>query len=85
MEFDSEEDAASALENMDGSELFGRVVRCSHAKATTKLTPGKAVWNDEEWIKSHLDEGMEGAGEEVGNTSSDLMLVPSREVDEEDQ
>lgn len=40
---------------MEGSELFGKVIRCNIAKAMHKVAPGKAVWNDEEWIKSHVD------------------------------
>jgi hypothetical protein len=67
---------------MDGSELFGRVIRCNPAKAMTKLTPGKAVWNDEEWIKSHLDP--EDIGEREDVVPGEITLLPSREIDEED-
>lgn len=83
MEFEVEEDAAAALENMEGSELFGKVLRCNYAKAMVKLTPGKAVWNDEEWIKSQLAQEEEGQEEEE-KVAREVTLLPSREVDEED-
>jgi hypothetical protein len=66
---------------MDGSELFGRVIRCNYAKALTKIAHGKAIWTDEEWIKSHLEDGAEV--EEPDVVPSDLTLLPSREIDEE--
>lgn len=81
VEFEDELDASDAIDNMDGSELFGRVLRCNHAKAMTKLTPGKAVWNDEEWIKSNLDGGADGAAE--GEAVNEVQLLPSREIDED--
>lgn len=49
-----EEDAAAALDNMDGAELYGKVLRCNIAKAMPKLPPGKAVWSAEEWIQNSL-------------------------------
>lgn len=80
VEFELEEDAASAIENMDGSELFGRVLRCNKAKAMSKLAPGKALWNSEEWIQSTLnvEEG------EEDDKAADLTLVPERQLDPED-
>lgn len=59
MEFDLEEDAADAIENMDGAELFGRVLRCNIAKALPKLEAGKAVWSAEEWIQNSFQESEE--------------------------
>lgn len=77
VEFDSEEDAADAIENMDGSELFGRVIRCSVAKAISKLAPGKALWNDEEWIKAHLEEEEQGGEEALREEGSAGSSRPS--------
>mmetsp|Transcript_8571 Transcript_8571/g.8697 ORF Transcript_8571/g.8697 Transcript_8571/m.8697 type:complete len:129 (-) Transcript_8571:193-579(-) len=54
VDFEEEEDAAAALENMDGAELLGKVIRCNIAKPMTKLQPGKAVWSAEEWIQNSL-------------------------------
>ena len=42
------------MENMDGSELYGKVLRCNIAKAMPKLPPGKAIWSAEEWIQNSM-------------------------------
>lgn len=57
VEYDLEEDASDAIDNMDGSELFGKVLRCNIAKAMPKLAPGKAIWSAEEWIQKSLKDG----------------------------
>ena len=60
MEYELEEDATAAIFNREGSELNGRVLRCTQAKAN-KFTPqaGKAVWNAEEWIQNSLGDGID--------------------------
>ncbi len=48
--FDSPSDAAAALENMNDSELYGRVLKCNVAKPASMK--GSAVWVGEaadEW------------------------------------
>jgi RNA recognition motif-containing protein len=80
VEFESEEDAADALENMDGSELFGKVIRCNIAKAVPKLAAGKAVWNSEDWIQSNLQDDV-GEEERV----PEVTLIPSKMDDEEEE
>ena len=50
IEFEEEEDAAQAMFNMEGAELYGRVIRCSYAKPMANTGRGnKAVWSSEEW------------------------------------
>jgi peptidyl-prolyl isomerase E (cyclophilin E) len=61
VEFDLEEDAAAAIDNMDGAELFGKVLRCSVAKPMPKVAAGKALWSAEEWIRNSLKDG-DGGG-----------------------
>ena len=56
VEFESDEDCAAALENMEGAELFGKVLRCNIAKAMGKGPAGKAIWSADEWIKNHINE-----------------------------
>lgn len=63
---------------MDGSELFGKVIRCNVAKAVPKLAAGKAVWNSEDWIQSNIRDDNE-ADEHV----PEITLVPSKLDDEE--
>ncbi len=79
IEFESDSDAADAIENMDGSELFGKIIRCTIAKAVPKLAAGKAVWSTEDWIQSNVyDDGNEE------DRLRDVTLVPTRSPDEED-
>lgn len=77
VEFDLDEDAAAAIDNMDGSELYGKVIRCNIARTMPKLAPGKAIWSTEEWIQSSLNEGetIEMGGEVV----EPLNLEPTTE------
>jgi len=65
VEYDLEEDAAAALDNMDGAELYGRVLRCNIAKAMPKLPPGKAIWSAEEWIQNSLNDDNAPAEDEA--------------------
>ena len=48
MEFSLSEDAREAIDNMDQSELFGRVIKCNQAKpqkdASERLGSRTAVW-----------------------------------------
>jgi peptidyl-prolyl isomerase E (cyclophilin E) len=83
VEFEEEDDAADAIENMDGSELSGRVLRCNIAKALPTLTPGKAVWHSEDWIQNH--EGQTTINPEDPDRVADLTLIPEKteEIDDE--
>jgi hypothetical protein len=49
--------AADAIDNMDGAELYGRVLRCNLSKPpSSKLQAGKAIWSTEEF---HAEDGAE--------------------------
>ncbi|KAH9487891.1 hypothetical protein Btru_067412 [Bulinus truncatus] len=54
IEFESAEDAAHAIDNMNESELFGRTIRVNLAKPM-KLKEGasRAVWSDDSWLQKH--------------------------------
>ena len=77
MEYDLEEDAAAALDNMDGAELFGKVLRCNIAKPMPKLPAGKAIWSAEEWIQNSLNEKDQDQIE--GEAVEDANLIPNSE------
>jgi len=67
---------------MDGSEIFGRVVRCSIAKAIPKLTPGKAVWNTEEWIQKSITNNFGNVeGEDL---TAEITLIPNKTEDDDE-
>ena len=58
VEFDLVSDCADALENMEGSELFGKTLRCTIAKAVPgngQENKGKAIWSSDEWISQEVN------------------------------
>ena len=64
VDYEEEEDAVAAVENMHGSELQGKVLKVNMARATVKLQPGKAIWSSEEWLNKSIKQGDEINGEE---------------------
>jgi peptidyl-prolyl isomerase E (cyclophilin E) len=62
VEFEDAEDAAAAIANMDGAEMFGRTLRVNAARPAR--VKGRAVWADaEEWYANlREDGGGEGEG-----------------------
>lgn len=83
VEFDLEEDAQQAIDNMDGAELLGKVIRCNLAKAMPKLESGQAVWNSEEWIKQKMATDLGEDAMQIDKVA-DLTLVPTRHDDDEE-
>ncbi|KAJ9149279.1 Peptidyl-prolyl cis-trans isomerase E [Pleurostoma richardsiae] len=57
VEFEDPEDAKEAIDNMDQSEFFGRVIKVSAAKAPKSADEGlgskKALWEQESWLAEH--------------------------------
>jgi len=76
VDFEEEEDAAAALENMEGAELYGKVLRCNIAKPITKLQPGKAVWSAEEWIQNSLKDENVGSNAYEDDELERLETLP---------
>jgi RNA recognition motif-containing protein len=76
VEFVNDDDAADALDNMDGCEIYGKVLRCNVAKALPKIEKGKAVWSAEEWIQGQGEEGE--AGDEEGGGAMTLEPEPEQ-------
>nr|CAD7197276.1 unnamed protein product [Timema douglasi] len=60
VEFESAEDAAAAIDNMNDSELFGRTIRVNLAKPQ-KIKEGssKPVWSDDTWLQEHAGETLD--------------------------
>lgn len=58
VEFELEEDAAAAMDNMNNAELYGRTLRVNIAKPP-KTVGGKAVWNDEGWLNDQAGKSKE--------------------------
>ncbi|KKF97268.1 Peptidyl-prolyl cis-trans isomerase E [Ceratocystis platani] len=57
VEFEDVDDAKEAIDNMDQSEFFGKVIRCSAAKAPKSATEGlgskTALWEQEGWLSQN--------------------------------
>ncbi|MCJ1403395.1 hypothetical protein MMC11_006618 [Xylographa trunciseda] len=57
VEFELPGDAKEAIDNMDQSELFGRVIKVSAAKPQKESNEGlgskTAVWEQEGWLAKH--------------------------------
>jgi peptidyl-prolyl isomerase E (cyclophilin E) len=62
IEFDEEEDATNAIDNMDESEVYGRVIS---VKKQQKMRPNldKAIWLTEEYQKQYGTVTQEGEDE----------------------
>ncbi|ETO33621.1 nuclear cap-binding protein [Reticulomyxa filosa] len=68
VEFEDEDDCAQAIDNMDGSELFGRVLKVNYSRNidTTAATNGgfsnynKPIWHisSDEYMKSLQEENL---------------------------
>ena len=62
VEYEDADDAAEAIYNMDGAELFGRVLNVNLAQQNqVNLGSNKAVWTTDEWFQ----------GQNAGNDKND--------------
>ena len=76
IEFELQEDAQAAIDNMNDGEMFGRTLRVNFAKPM-KITEGstRPVWASDEWLQKYA-----GASLTEGAASTDKEnpgLVPS--------
>ena len=56
VEYESAEDAAAAIDNMNDSELFGRAIRVNLAKPVhLKETSSKPVWSEDQWLSKSMN------------------------------
>mmetsp|Transcript_5836 Transcript_5836/g.8299 ORF Transcript_5836/g.8299 Transcript_5836/m.8299 type:complete len:156 (-) Transcript_5836:410-877(-) len=70
VEYEDPEDAAEALDNMEGSELMGRVLNVSLAQPNQLAkaqqaganNPHKAIWSSDEWFQQQ--QGQDGEEKE---------------------
>ncbi|KAF7233453.1 hypothetical protein EG68_03870 [Paragonimus skrjabini miyazakii] len=60
IEFEEVEDAMSAIDNMNESEIFGRTIRVNVARPV-RIREGwsKPVWSDENWLKKYGSASLE--------------------------
>lgn len=64
VEFSLSEDAREAIDNMDQSELFGRVIKCNQAKPQKDVNEGlgsrTAIWEQVSLTIFHCDKWLLG-------------------------
>ncbi|KAG8230322.1 hypothetical protein J437_LFUL000593 [Ladona fulva] len=84
VEFESAEDAAAAIDNMNDSELFGRTIRVNLAKPQ-KIKEGssKPVWSDDSWLRAHAGETLLNNDEADKDSNEKSEADPKSAKDEE--
>jgi peptidyl-prolyl isomerase E (cyclophilin E) len=69
VEYETAEDAATAIDNMNDSELFGRAIRVNLARPVRlKETSSKPVWSEDQW----LSEAMNSVEKETPSSIDDV-------------
>ncbi|KAL3285283.1 hypothetical protein HHI36_019393 [Cryptolaemus montrouzieri] len=83
IEFESPEDAAAAIDNMNDSELFGRTIRVNLAKPQRiKEGSTRPVWSEDTWLQTHAGETLKKNNEnseiEDSNVTTSEKSEPSK-------
>ncbi|CAF0924957.1 unnamed protein product [Brachionus calyciflorus] len=75
VEFESTDDAAAAIDNMNESEIYGRTIRVSFAKpAQMKQGSARAVWTEDTWLREYA-----GKIDEMDQEASDNTETPPKQ------
>lgn len=78
VEFEMSQDAREAIDNMDQSELYGRVIKVAQAKPQKDASEGlgskTAVWEQEGWLAKHAVNEEDKNDAETGG--EDVALDP---------
>nr|CAH7766040.1 unnamed protein product [Callosobruchus chinensis] len=79
IEFESAEDAAAAIDNMNDSELFGRTIRVNLAKPQRiKEGSTRPVWSEDTWLQQHAGETI---GEKYSKKVEDITVQNEEEAE----
>lgn len=66
IEFESAEDAAAAVDNMNDAELYGRTIRVNVAKPQRiKEGSNRPVWAEDDWLQQHAGATLSKESEET--------------------
>lgn len=66
MEYTDADDASEAVYNLDGSELYGKVLSVNLAReGQGRLDPNKAVWSTDEFYQETIGQAEEKQDEAV--------------------
>ncbi|XP_017775098.1 PREDICTED: peptidyl-prolyl cis-trans isomerase E [Nicrophorus vespilloides] len=83
IEFESAEDAAAAIDNMNDSELFGRTIRVNLAKPQRiKEGSTRPVWSEDTWLQQHAGETIQKSNNEeepaATNENGAVVEIPKK-------
>lgn len=79
VEFEEQEDAAHAIENMNDAEIYGKTIRVNLAKPIrTTESSTRAVWQKEEWLQKY-------AGKSEGDLENGNKTEPNSDDKIEDE
>ncbi|KAJ8903555.1 hypothetical protein NDN08_004659 [Rhodosorus marinus] len=83
VQFESAEDAAAAVDNMNDSEVYGRRIRVNYARPLPKAGHGKAVWDaTDDWLKDQQkDDDKDFIQAEKSERRADDGMQPSLTAD----
>ncbi|CAF1153424.1 unnamed protein product [Adineta ricciae] len=71
VEYETADDAAAAIDNMNDSELFGRAIRVNLAKPVRlKDTSSKPVWSEDQWLSEAMNATDKDASSTDDNNNS---------------
>ena len=72
VEYNDADDAKEAIYNLDGSELFGRVLTIGLAQSNQmNLNSNKAVWSNDEFFQQTMSGANAGDAEQKKNDAID--------------
>jgi len=79
LEFELNEDAAAAIDNMNESELMGKTIRVNIAKPQ-KNKSSRAVWNSDEWLLENTgpESQSNGGVEEGGDSNKEGAVIDGK-------
>ncbi|CAG7786062.1 unnamed protein product [Allacma fusca] len=83
VEFESNEDAAAAIDNMNDSELFGRTIRVNLARPMkVRDFTTRPIWAEDSWLAKHAGETLRvdkdsNEAEESGENGSAGTVMPA--------
>ena len=79
VEYETVDDAADAIDNMNEAEIFGRTIRVNVAKPMNRREgSARAVWDDDQWLQQHA--GTKADQPNAGNSALDPVPVPAAPV-----
>ncbi|KAL3462885.1 hypothetical protein BJX64DRAFT_287864 [Aspergillus heterothallicus] len=89
VEFDLPEDAKEAIDNMDGSELYGRTIKVAAAKPQKESNEGlgskTAIWEQEGYLSKYAVSEEDKFGADGSRTAEDeASQDPMRRLEELD-